>query len=107
MRAPGGEVIRDRGGNVIRRSRNLRGIREHVSGRLVKGLSVDRIGAHEGRLCVLCEDGTSYETTFASFGVLVDFVRRWRNVYGAPLYTGGRPAGLVAYDNPALRISQT
>ena len=81
------QVIRDRDGNVIIKSRNLAGIRRYVGGNtplLIKVLDVSEIGDKEGKLCVVFENGCSFETNFASFFVLKGFVRRWRNVHGAP-----------------------
>ena len=95
--------IRDRDGNVIGRSRNLRGIRRYVSSHLVKALAVDRVGNGEGKLLILFDDGSSYETNFASFSVLLGFVRRWRNVYGAPLRVNGQDAGTVSAQNMLLQ----
>lgn len=98
-------VIRDRDGNVIQRSRNLAGIRRYVGGRyapLIKTLAVDRIGQWEGQLSILFDDGTSFQAPFASFEVLCDFVRRWKNVHGAPLMVVGERKGVVTKNHPAL-----
>lgn len=107
------EVILDRNGNVIQRSQNLAGIRRYVGkrgGPAIKILSIGAIGKYaetrpdiaEGKLCILFVDGSSFETNFASYTVLKDFVRRWRNVYGAPLVVEGADCGTVRYHNPAL-----
>jgi hypothetical protein len=105
-------VIRDRDGNPIKTSRNLRGIREYVGKNLIRVLSVDPIKCQtlasvndttgEGKLCILFDNGASYETTFASYSVLKSFVRRWRNVYGSPLCVNGKDCGTVSSNNPAL-----
>jgi hypothetical protein len=95
--------IRDRDGNVISQSRNLAGIRRYVSGRtppVIKVLDVSEIGAGEGKLCILFENGCSFETNFASYTVLKGFVNRWRNIRGAPLTVNGQPAGKVSTHNP-------
>lgn len=96
------EVIRDVDGNIVKQSHNLRGIREYVSTHLISTLSIERIAHGEGKLCILFDDGESYETNFADFAVLRDFVRRWRNVYGAPLLVDGVNAGKVDYRNSQL-----
>ena len=96
--------IRDRDGNVISKSRNLAGIRRYVSGHippLIKVLDVSEIGDREGKLCILFESECSFETNFCSYSVLKGFVRRWRNVHGAPLTVNGQPAGRVSIHNPA------
>jgi hypothetical protein len=96
-------IIRDTNGNPIQSSRNLRGIRRYVSNHLVKVLSIDPIANSFGKLCILFEDGASFETNFASYEVLKNFVRNWRNVYGAPLVIDTKDCGKVAYNNPFLR----
>ena len=97
------EVIRDRDGNVISRSRNMRGIRRYVSDRIIKRVAIGEIGNREGKLMILFEDGSSYETNFASWGVLRQTVRQWRNLYGAPLqYCDTHDAGTVHYYNMYL-----
>lgn len=95
-------VIRDRDGNIIQRSRNLRGIREYISHNLIKKLNICEVGSYEGQLSILFDNGASYETNFASFAVLKDCVRRWRNVYGAPLLVNGMGCGKVSYKNESL-----
>lgn len=96
--------IRDTDGNVVSRSRNLRGIRTYVSKttNLISVLSIDRLAHDEGKLMILFSNGDSYETNFASFDVLKGFVRRWRNVYGAPLRVNGYVSACVSKDNPRL-----
>lgn len=98
------EVIRDRDGKAISKSRNLAGIRRYVGGRtppMIKVLDVSEIGAGEGKLSILFENGCSFETTFVSHSVLTGFVRRWRNVYGAPLTVNGQASGTVSNRNPS------
>ena len=95
--------IRDREGRVVSKSRNLAGIRRYVGGRtppLIKVLDVSEIGDEEGKLSILFGSGYSFETNFCSYSVLKGFVRRWRNVHGAPLSVNGQPAGLVSTTNP-------
>lgn len=97
-------VVRDRDGKVINKSRNLAGIRRFVSGHTppsIKTIDVSKIGAREGKLCILFENGCSFETNFASYSVLTGFVRRWCNVHGAPLTVNGQPASVISSHNPA------
>lgn len=96
------EVIRDTDGKVIQRSRNLRGIREFVGKHLIKVVDISKIGTSEGKLCILFEDGYSFETNFASFQTLKETVRNWRNMYGAPLLINGISRGIVKVDNSFL-----
>lgn len=95
------ERILDKNGNVIQTSRNLAGIRKYVSSHLIKWLDICPIGENgsEGQLSILFDDGASFQTNFASYSVLKNFVRNWRNVYGAVLTIGGIGCGRVAYDN--------
>jgi hypothetical protein len=102
-------VIRDRDGNIIQRSKNLAGIRRYVAGKhglgpQIKVLSIDHLlrGHVTGKLCILFKNGASYETNFASYGVLKSWVRNWRAAYGAPLLVNGEKQGKVSGDNPAL-----
>ena len=92
------EYIRDKDGNIIQSSRNLAGIRRYVGGYLpptIKMMSMDEIANKEGKLLILFESGNSFETTFASYEVLKDFVKNWRNVQGAPLWVNGTYQGLL------------
>ena len=89
------QVIHDKDGNVIHRSRNMRGIQRYVSNHYIKVLSVDRLSGEQGKLCILFEDGSSYEQGFASFTCLCWIVARWRNVQGAHLLLNGKESGIL------------
>lgn len=102
-------VIRNKNGDIIQRSQNLRGIRAFVGKNIIKVLSIDAIGGEpcretlrEGKLCILFENGDSFETNFASLSVLKGWVARWRNAWGAPLRVDGHDCGTVSAKNPAL-----
>lgn len=97
------EEVKDKDGNVIRRSRNLRGIRDHVADYLVNTLDVSRLSDGGGRLSVTFVNGDSYETNFADFKVLCLLVRGWRNVCGVLLTINGAPADYARWSNPELR----
>jgi hypothetical protein len=99
------EVIRDRDGNPIHRSRNLAGIRRYVGGRhapIIRNLLVHAIGTSAGKLMILFEDGSSYETVFNDYGRLLSFVKNWRNVHGSPFLVNGVDAGTVHRNHPAF-----
>lgn len=105
------QVIRNAAGEVIHRSRNLQGIRRYVGHHAIKVMSVDPLGVSTlaslkdvggGKLCILFDDGSSFETNFASYAVLKDFVRRWRNAYGATLWVNGEDAGKLCGSTPQL-----
>lgn len=111
MVAFGDHFVRDRHDSIISRSHNLRGIRDRLSrfpARLVK-ISRTKERAGGGRLRIEFEDGSYYETIFASYTVLLGALRYWRKLYGVPLYIDRRQAGIVNYQNPWLlenRVTQ-
>jgi hypothetical protein len=99
------DFIRDTDGKIIQKSRNLAGIRRYVSNHVIKVLSISPIGNEkypEGKLLILFEDRSSFETNFASYHVLRNMVRNWRNVYGSPLVVAGQDCGKVEFKNPFL-----
>lgn len=104
----GKEKILDKEGNVIRSSRNLRGIRDYVAMRRrygvrhIAGIHLYAMSDLTGEMLITFHDGVNYKTTFASFAVLIDWVSRWRNVYGSPLFVNGESKGKVDSRNPAL-----
>lgn len=91
------ENIRNRHGEVIRSSKNLRGVRSFLSETRspIKILALDDLEERGAKLSILWENGDNYETNFASFQVLVEFVQRWRNARGAPLMVNGEMKGTV------------
>jgi hypothetical protein len=97
------EYIRNENGAVIGKSKNLAGIRRYVSRNLIKCLAIDSIGNGNGKLCILFDNGSSFECNFTSFEVLKNFVRNWRNVYGAKLVVNGFESQGISYQNIALR----
>jgi hypothetical protein len=101
-------------GVAVKRSRNLRGLREWVS-RLQDGCTVGRVSIYHNStwkgsgvlrvewhyhrlLCVrfYCQ------VPFASYAVLCNSLREWRNLYGVELFINGKRSGFVAYDNAEL-----
>jgi len=103
-------VVKNADGEVVQRSRNLAGIRQYVAGkhglyRPIERLSIIERDGGAGRLYIQFENGCTYETDFASWAVLKQWVRRWRNVYGSPLLVNGVYSGTVSSDNPALEVS--
>lgn len=103
---------RAKNGKVIQRSRNEAGIRNYVATHLVKRLAIDRIGEDrpvrlmgDGKLSILFEDGSSYESNYSSYSVLLNSLEGWRNLYGAPLFIQGKDAGLLTAE--AIRAERT
>lgn len=88
-------VIRNKNGEIVNSSRNMRGIRRVVGKQLVKSVAIDHLPADEGKLCILFDNGDSYETNFASFEVLKHCLRNWRNLYGALLTIDGNRASPI------------
>jgi hypothetical protein len=101
------EIIRDSDGAVIQRSRNLAGIRRYVGTHPIKILAIDETADSSGKLSILFDDGASFETQFASFDVLRNFVRQWRNVHGAPLLVNGESCDVVSSKNPKLSETES
>lgn len=98
-------------GRIVNRSRNLAGIRRYVSNHLIQELHINAkadgqlsVNNSRGWLYIVFADGASYQTDFASFAVLKNFVRQWRNTYGASLWMNGCEAGKVSYNNRNLIV---
>ena len=93
-------------GKVIQSSRNLAGIRRYVAHNVIRTLHIchEESNEWEASLNILFDNGAIFQTKFGSFTVLCGFVRRWRNVYGAPLVIDAVNQGEVSYNNPALSI---
>lgn len=92
----------DEQGRVVRKSRNLRGIREYVSRMPVSHVMIQELDRGEGGIKVMFQNNWYWTGRFACFGVLKWALRNWRNLYGAPLTVNGQPGGLVGYRNAAL-----
>lgn len=97
--------IRDRNGAVVSKSANLRGIRRETGRHLVKVVGISELPNEEGRLCILFQNGNSCEFDWPDFDALKETVRRWRNLYGAPLKIGELSSGVVSPRNSFLRPS--
>lgn len=89
-------------GEPIRKSRNLRGIRQHISRNLVRQVNIYPLPDGDGVLDIRFNNGDWFRGHWADFGVLKNALRNWRNLYGAPLLINGVPKGMLRYQNPAL-----
>ncbi len=89
--------VLDRDSNVINKSKNLAGVRRYMAltRSPVKHIDLSHIGQSEGQLSILWENNASFQTNFASFTVMQNFVDRWRNAWGAPLSIDGLIVGTV------------
>lgn len=95
--------ILDEHGNIVSQSRNLRGIREAVGKRPVTAVHI-MSGKHGRGILRIDFNGHWHMSEWASYEVLRDSLRRWRNLYGAPLWVDGFRAGKVGYWNEALAV---
>lgn len=82
------EIV-DSKGNVVSISHNLRGLRRIIGKHLVKHVYVTRFqdGSLEGSalLTVVFVNGNKCQSCWASYTVLKQSLRNWRNLYGVPL----------------------
>ena len=95
-------IVYDGDGNPVNTSANLRGIRRYVGQNIVEFVDLKALSKGTGMLHIVFDDGATFETPFASYSVLVNSVRNWRNLYGAPLRIEGEDKGKVGYKNIAL-----
>lgn len=96
-------VIYAPNGEVVSNADNLIQIRRWVSQNLVRKVVVTRrkkVGAH---LYILFDDEFYFKCNWASYAVLCGALRRWRNLYGAPIYAFTTPMGIVESKNHFLR----
>lgn len=89
-------------GKVVKRSHNLRGIREYTRENVIKFVDIAETtdGSGRGSLVVEFENGAIYQTRFEDFSFLRNWVRDWRGAYGAPLYVNAIRQGIVSRTNP-------
>lgn len=87
-------TIRQSNGEVVRRGRNLRVLRDAVSQHAVESVTLSHEGANGGILHVLFSrtrvygdrlSGAACTVSFASYAAMLGFVERWRNVQDAQL----------------------
>lgn len=95
--------IRDKGGRVISRSRNLSGILRYPNHytRYVAAVAIAPT-QNGGRLRVTYADGATAETEFADFFVLCQWLRSRRSWYGVALTVGTTASGEISKTNPQV-----
>jgi hypothetical protein len=81
--------IRNPWGEVIQRSKNLRGIRRKVGRDEVRHIGVRQCEDNSGVLYILFQNGDNFSTHFASFEVLKTSLRNWRNLHGCLIFING------------------
>jgi hypothetical protein len=96
----------DESGRAVRKSRNLRGIREYVSQMPVQRVLIQELDKGHGGIRVDFVNHWCWKGRFASFGTLKWALRSWRNLFGAPLIVNGTPSGTVGYRNAALQEAE-
>ncbi len=93
--------IRNTQGDIIGRSKNLRGIRRHASRYGIELIRIHKRHNGAGFLKVyFC--GCSAIVRFVSFQVLAQFIRQWHNARGVPLNVNGLASGVVTSKNPKI-----
>ncbi|CAB5144595.1 hypothetical protein UFOVP147_21 [uncultured Caudovirales phage] len=85
----------EKNGQIIRTSRNLRGLRDYARVSPVARVELTPQGVCNGRLRVLYRDGASTSANFASFHIMVDFVRNRRSWRGAEIVNYGEDVGYL------------
>ena len=87
-------------GDIIRRSKNLAGVRHHASHNLIERVELQSTPDGGGILHVLFTNGDNCAPYFSDFNVMQAFVRRWRNAHGATLVVNGGVRGEVTSKEP-------
>ena len=82
-------------GQVIRRSKNLRGMRDYARVSPVKRVGLLPDGDTRGQLWVCYADGADCKADFASYHIMVDFVRNRRSWRGAEIFHYGGDVGYL------------
>ena len=94
------EVL-DAEGNVVNRSKNMRGLRRLCRKWVVQSIRIGENDDSSGNLLVAFEKHVC-EVHFASFDVLKLCLRNWTNLRGVPLFINGVESGVVNYRNSSL-----
>lgn len=81
--------IKNSAGEVIQRSKNLRGIRRKVGRDAVRHIGIRQCECNCGYLYILFHNGDNFSTNFASFEVLKTSIRNWRNLQGCLISVNG------------------
>lgn len=79
------EIIKDKNGKVIKRSRNLRGLREYASKNIIKLIRFENLGKFGGRSTVIFDAGETSITVWADYNVMTDKLTNWSMFKGAPV----------------------
>ncbi len=99
--------VADKSGVITRRSWNLAGLRKYVGKSLIEHVHVREIPEYRAVLTILFADGSWSQALFESASALANSLRKWRNLYGAPLFwldiRKETRKGIVAYSDAILR----
>tara|TARA_R110000868_G_scaffold82690_2_gene233395 strand:- start:2561 stop:2857 length:297 start_codon:yes stop_codon:yes gene_type:complete len=85
----------EKNGQIVRKSKNLRGMRDYARVSPVKRVELTPQGKVNGRLRVIYDDGAVTSAHFASFHIMVDFVRNRRTWRCAEIVNYGENMGYL------------
>lgn len=91
----GTQIVKN--GKVIRKSKNLRGLRDYARISKVLHVKLTPYGYKKlnGHLKVVYADGAASEAHFASYHIMVDWVRNRRSWYNAHIAYNGENLGYL------------
>lgn len=85
----------EKNGQIISKSKNLRGILRYASVSPVARVELTPQGNTNGRLRIVYKDGATTSAHFASYHIMVDFVRNRRSWKGAEIVFYGDNMGYL------------
>ena len=88
-------LIIEKNGQIIRKSINLRGMLDYARISPVKRVELTPLDKASGRLRVIYDDGAVTSAHFASFKIMVDFVRNRRTWRCAEIVNYGENMGYL------------
>lgn len=85
----------EKGGQIIRTSRNLRGLLDYARVSKPKRVELTPQEGSNGRLRVIYSDGATSSARFRSYNIMVDWVRNRRSWRGAEIVHYGGNMGYL------------
>jgi hypothetical protein len=92
-------VIRNKNGEIVSRSANLRGLRRHLTSHPAQSVQIAQYNGGSAYMIVEFQNGDYCRSDWASYRVLCQSLANWRNLRGTPLFI---KSGNVGPDNVAL-----
>lgn len=71
----------------------------------VDSISFYKLTGHKGKMNIVFKDGSKCDCEFDDYINMLDFARRWRKAYGAKLFVGNEPVGLLSMGNNYLETT--